>query len=209
MCPSPLVKDKSIKWHRQNIIYQVLATCVFFYPPSNLFCLLQCLSLCECLSSSKIVQWPHSGVFLQMIWCLKALNFICKWKIKQKYDKYEQSLYIVSFKSVSVECLFFQHVNFWPECEGFVFVSGGEVICIVGTLTSVFSCLTYQLLLLTSHSGNRLLSIINKKLPLIIFWILVWKQVVHNYCCCTQLSLAFLYWNTASSPVFRLEVLFL
>lgn len=53
-----------------------------------------------------------------------------------------KSVYIVSFKSVSVECLFFQHVNFWPEFEGFVFVSGGEVICIVETLTNVFSYLT-------------------------------------------------------------------
>lgn len=139
MCPYPHVKDKSIRWHRRNIIYQVLST-YFFHSPSHLFYLLQCRSLNN-LFSSKVVQWPATHAFFQMSWCLKALNLIYKWKIKQKYDKYEESVYTESFKSVSVEWLFFQLVNFQPECEDFVFVSGGEVICIVETLTNVFSCL--------------------------------------------------------------------
>lgn len=49
----------------------------------------------------------------------------------------------------------------------FVFTSGGENIGIVEALTNIQ--LSYQLLLLTSHSGNRLLSITNKKLFLMTF----------------------------------------
>lgn len=47
--------------------------------------------------------------------------------------------------------------------------------------------LSYQLLLLTSHSGNGLLSITNKKLLLMIFKIFVWKQ-----CTTTAVALNFL-----------------
>lgn len=92
-------------------------------------------------------------------------------------------------------------MNFWPECEGSIcdcFWRWGYLHC-----RSTDKCIpvVFQLLLLTSHSGNRLLSITNKKLFLMtlrfhvktdckqilwhstffkIFWL---KRCLFSWCC--------------------------
>lgn len=55
-------------------------------------------------------------------------------------------------------------MNFWPECEGSICVCFWRWDYLHCRSTDKCIPVVFQLLLLTSHSGNRLLSITNKKL---------------------------------------------